>query len=225
MALRVVARIDGKLKQSLLADWDERVAAAVQAVDSAASDLRDELRDQVRSAGLGEGLANAWQLLPSGGRFASSALVYSKASRLHTAFNQSETITTQNADWLVIPLPAAVQRGLATDSGRNKDATSRSSNRRWSDVDTAISIFGQLRFVPLAGGQKALLIAPAVPIKRGTSSRGVAANAADIPLFLLLKQVHSKKLLDIEGAEADAQTRLETNLSNVLGGGEAQSND
>lgn len=226
--LRLVAKIDGSLKDMLNTRADEIGDALRAAVENAATSLQTELRDQVRSAGLGDGLASAWQLtvFPQGKRssWRPAGLVYSKATRLHAAFNMGGTISARNAQWLVIPLPPAIELGLATDRRQNKGASNRALNRKWSNVDAAIDLFGDLRFVPIggSGASKALLVANPARAKRGErlSNHGGrrvarAGNQKDIPLFLLVKQVTGRKLLDIDGAAERALARLRRNLSNI----------
>jgi len=215
-----MARIDGSLQAMLNTRADEIGAALRSAVENAATSLQQELRDQVRQAGLGDGLANAWQLtvFPQSARssWRPAGLVYSKATRLHAAFNMGGTISARNAQWLVIPLPPALELGLATDARQNKDAQNRAANRKWSNVDAAIDIFGDLRFVPIGGGSKALLVADRRNKGRSPGRKTFRGGAgADVPLFLLVKQVTGRKLLDIDGAADRALARLNRNLSNL----------
>ena len=218
--LRLVAKIDGSLQKMLNTRADEIGDALRAAVENAATALQQELRDQVRSAGLGDGLANAWQLtvFPQTKRssWRPAGLVYSKATRLHAAFNMGGLISVRNVQWLVIPLPPAIELGLATDTRRNKDAQNRATNRKWSNIDAAIDIFGDLRFVPLSGGSKALLVADRRNKDRVPGRKTFRGGAgADLALFLLVKQVTGRKLLDIEGAAERALARLQRNLSNL----------
>ena len=195
--LRLAAHIDGNLRQMLNTRADEIGEALRSAVENAATSLRQELRDQVRQAGLGDGLANAWQLtvFPQSSRksWRPAGLVYSKATRLHAAFNMGGVISARNAQWLAIPLPPAIDLGLATDARQNKDAQNRAANRKWSNVDAAIDMFGELRFVSIGGASasKALLVgdrrnkgrAPGRKTFRGGAVRIPAAiYPADSPL-------------------------------------------
>lgn len=212
------AKIDGNLRETLLHRADEIGNAARQAVESAANKLKDELRAQTAGAGLGSGLANAWQVLPPRGRFAFSALVYSKAPLLHRAFDMGGTITAQNGIYLVIPLDAAVKLGLATSKAHNKGGANRALNRKWSDVDAAIDMFGNLRFVPLKGGNQAILFGDQNNIGKPRGAKiSRTGQRQDIALFLLVKQTRLPKKLDVEGAASRALAQLKTNLGNILG--------
>lgn len=204
--MRIVA-VTGDLR-ALLNDLTSDVAAAArQAVTGASERLQADLRQQVRAAGLGVGLEKAWrmEIYPQTGRrtLRPAGLVYSKARRLHEAFEAGETVTVQGDRWLVLPLPAAKAAGLdrMLRKGDN-DHPNWNGRAKWSDVGGA----GRLRFVRTKPNQ-ALLI----PEGRRNGPRPE-------PLFLLVKQRRGRKLLDIDGAAERAKADLHRSLSNILGG-------
>lgn len=221
--LKITAQLSGSLRDMLNRRMDELGDGLRSAVENASKSLQAELRDQVRSAGLGNALASAWQVevypQKSKRSLHPAGLVYSKATRLHAAFNMGGVITARNAHWLVIPLPAAIELGLASDSRRNKDSSNRAANRKWSNIDAAIDLFGELRFVPIGNGARALLIGDRRTGARNArlAGRQLPRGDAEIPLFLLVRQVSGRKVLDIDGAAQRAMARLRANLSNLLG--------
>lgn len=214
--------IDGDLGKSLAGRIDDIASAATAAVNNAAEACLTDLRDQTTGAGLGGALANAWQMLPAGGAKPFAALVYSKAPLIHDAFIKGVTIAARNAQWLVLPLKAAAQYGL--DKARPSGASARGSAGRYSNVDAAIDMFGELRFVMLPGGGRGVLFGDPTNLHRPRGaktgpigSRG-GGTKADIPLFLLVRSVHLAKRIDLDGAVAAAQDRLNRGLSNIAGG-------
>lgn len=216
------AAITGSLKELLQKEQDELADAARQAVESASATLQNTLRAQVRDAGLGEDLEKAWrrEIYPRSNRKSTfpAALVYSKATRLHAAYNKGGVIRAQNTQWMVIPLPAAEELGFATDGKKRYRGGKRA---HYSDLDAAIRRFGKLRPVYLKRGM-IMLVADAHTGRSGSKiryskiSEKRSANAS-VPLFLLVKQVRIKKLLDIEGPSTLAMKQLYSNLSNILG--------
>lgn len=218
----IVGRITGDLKGLLNERLNEVADAARAAVRAASEALQAELRAQVQAAGLGAGLEKAWRLdlYPKSGRktLRPAGLVYSKATRLHDAFDAGETITARGSKWLAIPLPAATAAGFHMSRERGDAPFRRRPGplpARWSDVGAAASKFGALRFVPINGNKRALLVADG-KARGDVLARGGAGRATSIPLFLLVRQVRGRKLLDIGGAAKKAETRLATTLSNIL---------
>lgn len=218
--MRVVGRIDGDLKELLNRPLDEIADAARAAVRSASEWLQAELRAQVRAAGLGAGLEKAWrlELYPKGRRKSTrpAGLVYSKATRLHDAFERGETVTARGGTWLAIPLPAAVQAGFDKSPRRGDRATGGPIPAKWSNVAAARERFGELRFVPVGNGARALLVADG-KARGDRLARSGSGRATSIPLFLLVRRTRGRRLLDIAGAARRAEARLAANLSNILG--------
>lgn len=217
--MMIVGRLSGDLKALVNTTLDEVADAARAAVAAAAEGLQADLRDQVRAAGLGGGLEKAWrlQLYPQRGRktLHPAGLVYSKATRLHDAFDAGEPIRARGGHWLAIPLPAAKAAGLDTMRPR-PGGRAGPLPAHYSNVAAAEARFGALRVVPLAGNRRALLVADG-KARGATLARGGAGRAASIPLFLLVRQVRGRRLLDIDAAVKRAEARLAVNLSNILG--------
>ncbi|MCW2242807.1 DUF6441 family protein [Azospirillum canadense] len=210
----IVGHITGDLKALLNEQLNEVADAARAATRAAAEDLQAELRAQVRAAGLGVGLEKAWRLdvYPRAGRksLRPAGLVWSKAERLHDAFDGGDTVTARGGKWLAIPLDAAKAAGLDKSRERRIPGRQGKTGRggqmaKWSNVAAAEGRFGRLRFVPLDGNKRALLVADGKP------------GAPAVPLFLLVSKARGRKLLDIGAAAKKAEARLATNLSNMIG--------
>ncbi len=97
--MRLVATISDNLRP-LLDDQAAAISTALRAaIETASASLLDELRGQVRSAGLGTGLEKAWrrEVYPRSRKrtFHPAALVYSKSTVLHDAFDAGPTITAR----------------------------------------------------------------------------------------------------------------------------------
>lgn len=219
--MMILGRITGDLKELVNTSFDEIGDAARAAVRSASEGLQAELRRQTRAAGLGTGLEKAWrlELYPKVSRrrtLRPAGLVYSKATRLHEAFDSGETITARGAKWLAIPLPAAKAAGFDKQPQRPDSRRASPVPAKWSNVKAAEAKFGPLRFQPIGNGARALLVADG-KARGDTLARGGAGRAASIPLFLLAKKVRGRKLLDIDAATKAAEAQLATNLSNILG--------
>lgn len=226
--MRLITTLTGNLAGYLQGERDRIAEAITRAVNDEGIRLRDELRAQVDAAGLGTGLSKAFrhEVYPKGRKsFSPAALVYSKAARLHAAFEDGPTIRANNAAWLVLPLPAAEALGFA-DRPQGRKNSARSRRARWSNVEAAIRRYGRLDFVPLDGGDRALLVARGLSrarqrgLKRSLTRRGAEAVAStvgeSVPLFLLLRQVRIRKRLDIKAAGDRALDRLHSRVAGEL---------
>lgn len=176
--MKLAATADVSLSAILDAEARHIAQAAARAVDTAATALRAELADETRTA-LGNGLARAWSVR----RYGNASLVYSKATRIVEAFSADTIITARNAQWLVLPLEAAIERGF-----------NKAQARKWANLEAATQALGPLTFVPLPGN-RALLV---------RRNRG----GKPTPFFLLTKRVSLRKRLDIAGPAAHAVSQL-----------------
>ncbi|MBP2297950.1 DUF6441 family protein [Azospirillum picis] len=217
----IVGRLSGDVKDLVNAGFDDIADAARAAVRSASEALQTELRRQTRAAGLGSGLEKAWrlELYPKTGRrtLRPAGLVFSKATRLHDAFDSGETITARGSKWLAIPLAAAKELGFDKMEQRPDSRRASLVPAKWSNVAAAESHFGgTLRFIPIGNGARALLVAEG-KARGDRLARGGVGRATSIPLFLLVRRVRGRKLLDISAATRAAEAQLASNLSNILG--------
>ncbi len=229
--MRLVATISDNL-QPLLDDQAEAISSALRdAIDTASASLLDELRGQVRAAGLGTGLEKAWrrEVYPRSRKrtFHPAALVYSKSTVLHDAFDLGPTITAKRSRFLVIPTEAGRRLGLGSvPSSRKGGAVPGGQRRRYADLEPFADRLdaevvsasrrggaGRTRRSGAHRGPRIVL----VPAKAGglVALLYLRRDAKPLAIARLVPTVKLQKLLDIAGAEA----RAETALSAALAGG------
>lgn len=214
--MRVVAEISGDLRAILDQETDGVADAVRSGVSRASARTQEELRSQVRSAGLGQGLANAWrlQIYPTGKRSIHPAgLVYSKSTVLHLAFSEGTTITAHRARFLAIPTPIAVGMGFGrTGTSRKGGGIPGGQSRRAAQVREAISRLGEknIRVFQSRRGRWLMMYQPPAP-------RGSRAKPKGIILFILVPQVRLAPRLDLHAAEVHAQNYLDSEVTAALG--------
>lgn len=185
--------------------WDAFAPAEIRAGERAVSlsmrgvsqSLKTAWRDQVRLAGLGSKLANAIRsdAYPKGkDSLSAAALVWAKAPKIISSFEDGATINSKDGFWLAIPLPAA-GRG---SRGRITPAEWESRRGR------------RLRFV-YRSGRSALLVDDGTTLARaGKTGRDGKWRAArgfknrTVPIFALVPEVRLKKRLNLK-SEAERQ--------------------
>lgn len=189
--------VSGNLSVTLSVAADQMNAAVRDATMRAATGLRDALAGQVRAAGLGNGLAKSWKIHAF--RKGCGATIRTDARRLISAFSADTTIIARNARWLVLPLPAAINRGWDKSARQSRNG----QPRRWSNVDAATLALGRLTFIPLSGNRGLL-------VHREGKGRST-------PLFLLLKRVELRQRLDIPAVVGPWRTRARDEILQALG--------
>lgn len=144
-------------------------------------------------------LANTWRgdIYPfdaSSNTLEPAYYVYTKAPKIIHAFEKGVTIRARNSVYLAIPAP---------------DAGVRQWNRALTPREWQAATGIELTFVPLAGGQHALLVAhaywqrqaPKYRLRRKFSpilARTMSPGQRFVPIFYLSKQTTLRKRLDIE---------------------------
>lgn len=218
--MHIGAAIEGDLRKIMAREVSVLAAGIKAGTVKAADGLKEKLRAQVRAAGLSTPVEKAWQskVYPKGESMGAAGYVYSKAKRIHAAFDVGGDLRPKNGEWLVIPLPAARKLKLDVSYQRSKG----SRPRHWSDVEAAVARFGALRRVMLPGGRM-LLVADRVTAsgarrKVRTTREGARVQGlgnVSMPLFLLVKRVRLGRRLDIDGAVASAERDF---MGHVLAG-------
>lgn len=176
----------------LVAMMRREVAAAEnatsKAIHIAGGSLKADWRQQVVAAGLGTRLGNTIrsQTYPKGkDSLRATSLVWSKAPRILSSFEQGALIRAKNGFWLAIPTEAA---------GRGP------GGRRFTPGEWERRRGMRLRLVyRLRGGS--LLVAD----KARLNTKGIAAvsrsrtgrNQVTVPIFILVPQVRLRKKLDL----------------------------
>jgi hypothetical protein len=235
LRFRVVSDIGDNLSAILDEELSAMSRALRGAVDRTATALQAGLRAQVHAAGLGAGLANAWrrELYPRAGRrsLRPAALVYSKATALHEAFDQGPVILPRRGAFLLIPSEAAIRLGVtATTVSRKGGPIPGRARRRLSSLEAAADRLG----VPVVA---------AVPHRREAASRGGGSDrdrgfillvptrrnranlaalyfarrdARPVLLFTLVRQTRVPRRLDIARAAAAAEAAFPQAIAAAL---------
>lgn len=222
MALGLKVAVTGSLLEAFEQELTETKRAITAAVVDTGTELRDELRAQVRTAGLGSKLEKAWRLerYPKrGASLSPAALVFSKSTRIHAAFDRGGVIKVRNANWLVIPLPPALRQKFHLSQAHSK---STSQPRKYSEVDAAIRRYGKLRFVQVDPTTALLIADNATKTGRVSSAKGgrkrrKGGGPKGVAIFLLKKEAHLRKSLDIQRVFNRADSLLARNLAQRLG--------
>ena len=192
--MRLEAAISGNLNEYMKQELAAAESAVTAGVKEVTDGVKNDLRAQTSSAGLGQGVANAWRakVYPSGKSINAAGFIFTKAPTIIYAFNFGVTIKSSKGFFLAIPTPAAPKRG--TDGKRINPSNFPESG------------LGKLRFVYRPGKISLLVVDD---LRARTGKRGGFAKASDSALakgrgiatavmFLLVPQVTMKKKLDIE---------------------------
>jgi hypothetical protein len=216
MAFALSAQIFGDLRAIVSDEYNKVADAARLAIDDASTSLQEELRRQVLVAGLGMGLEKAWQrkLFPPGNKRSlhPAALVYSKATKLHAAYDAGGIIRGKNGQYLAIP----------TDKVPNR-AGSFGHPHPMSPVEVEAAFNQDLHFVPTRSGGLLVLRKVVKGKKKGTVRPATdrrlkqGRETESVVMFVLVRQARLKKALDIGGAAARAEQRLYNNLVSLIG--------
>jgi hypothetical protein len=240
--MRILAKAD-KLISDEIKQRQEILAAGLRdGIHRTGETLQAELRSQVRRANLGEGLEKAWRLdkypkRRSKTNMDPAAVVYSKSTILHRAFDESRTIRAARVQYLVIALPAAIHLGLGySTKSRKGSAVPAGQRRKVSEIDAAAK---KLRAVVVSAtqGKRGPRLAKAKPrgrnapiegrrivIMKAKKGEGLTAvfyapdQPKGLPLFALRKQIQGKKLLDISGPAEAARRAVKREVNAAIAG-------
>jgi hypothetical protein len=240
--MRILAKAD-KLISDEIKQRQEILASGLRdGIHRTGEVLQAELRSQVRRANLGEGLEKAWRLEKFPKRRSKTnldpaAVVYSKSTILHRAFDESRTIRAARVQYLVIALPAAIHLGLGyTRKSRKGGTVPAGALRKVSEIDVAAK---KLRAVVVSAkhGKRGPRVAKAKPkgrnaplegrrivIMKAKKGEGLTAvfyapdQPKGLPLFALRRQVVGKKLLDIEGPAEAAKQAVKREVNAAIAG-------
>lgn len=201
--MRLSATVEGDLKRMGVEIIDDLSAIGTDAVNRAASGLRDEYRGQVRAAGLGGDLMKAWQSKTYPLRrksLGATGWVFSKSRRIHEAFAQPRTVTARGGRWLVVPLAGAIRRNWHLGGSGGLIG---SKPRKWSDFGQVLKLKG-IAWLPRRDGRVVIAL---------RTGKGPAE-----PLFLLTRSVRLKGGLDLPGPAQRWLNSLHAELAAKLGG-------
>lgn len=240
--MKILAKAD-KLISDEIKQRQEILAAGLRdGIHRTGEVLQAELRSQVRRANLGEGLEKAWRLDKFPKRRSKlnldpAAVVYSKSTILHRAFDESRTIRAARVQYLVIALPAAIHLGLGYSRKSRKGGTvPAGALRKVSEIDVAAK---KLRAVVVSAkhgkrgprvakakqkGRNAPLEGRRIVIMKAKKGEGLTAvfyapdQKKGLPLFALRRQVVGRKLLDIAGPAEAAKQAVKREVNAAIAG-------
>jgi hypothetical protein len=235
-------KVQGMVSEEIKQRQEILSAGLRDGVHRTAEMLQAELRGQVRRANLGEGLEKAWRLEKYPKRKSKTnldprAVVYSKSTILHRAFEESRSIRAVRAQYLVIALPAAIHLGLGySTKSRKGGAVPAGQRRKVSDIEAAAKL---LRAVVVSAhnakrgprmakakpkGRNAPIEGRRIVIMKARKGDGLTAvfyapdQPKGLPLFALRKQIQGKKLLDISGAAETARRAVKREINASIAG-------
>jgi hypothetical protein len=219
--MRLGVQHKGDLREMLGKESQALAGQVTDAVSRAGQSTQRTLRGETSQA-LGTGIANAWRLKlypRDAGRgdpvsANASAYVYTKAPKVIDAFDRGAVIRARNVKWLAIPLEAAGKtRG---SGGRSQVGAGKALTPLLWQQRRGI----KLRFVPILGGSKALLVAEGVSLgKTGRifkRKRAGRPGEVSVPVFLLVRSVKAPKLLNVESHADGGLAVLATELDRRL---------
>jgi len=197
--MRVLAAIQGDLKELLQAELRTAERAVTAGVRAATDGLKTELRRQITGAGLGNRLANTWrgEVYPkSGPSIGTAGYVWSKAPGLVRMYAEGAIIRSKRGLFLAIPTRAA---------GRYGDARQKITPGSWERIHGL-----RLRFVYRRHAPSLLVADNSRLTKRGRATGNIGRSKGNaftrlsgrttVPLFILVPQVSVRKRLDVDGA-------------------------
>lgn len=195
MSTRLEASIRGDLRKIMKQEVDAAETAVTIGVREVSTGVKLDLRQQTISAGLGQGLGNAWRtrFYPGKPSINAAGYVFTKAKdEIIYAFNYGAVIKSEKGFFLAIPTPAAPKSGT--------------NGKRISPSNFPEVSLGKLRFVYRPGKPSLLVVDD---LRARTGKRGGFAKASEtslrtgrgvttVVMFILVPQVSLKKRLDID---------------------------
>lgn len=156
--MRLGLAIQGDLEIILRAERTIVSKSVTKSIRRAGTNAKNELRRITRRAGLGMGVEKAWQTLdyPKGrGKHSMGAtsLVFSKATRIVSAFAKDRTVRPKRAQALLFATDEGESLGLATAPQKSRGH----KPRKVFNIEEAREKYGPLWTVQLSGSQLALL--------------------------------------------------------------------
>jgi hypothetical protein len=221
--MRIHVTIEGDPLRAVSRKLAEAGGVVAQAVAQAGAELRQEMRNQWRATGHAPRLANTWAMkFYRNQGLNAAALVYSKAPQIMQAHTYGATIQASSGRYLAIPTGFNRQGGrrgakvlvTAKDMARTRGMTfvqrSKAGALLWW---MRVAVSSRLRKTMKDGrprfhstGVKDARIAGRVI--RDRKRRQLAVKYGAVPMFVLVRQVRIRKVLDLKGAARHAQARL-----------------
>ncbi|SOD97016.1 DUF6441 family protein [Caenispirillum bisanense] len=183
------AAIQGRLKEQIAREQKHVRDSLWEATREATQAAKTGIRQATTSAGLGQRLANTWRSKEY--QKDTAGFIYTKASYILESFLEAQTIKAKNGKkYLAIPTQFAPKRG------RN--------GKRLRPANYP----GELAFVPGKRGNTAMLVdvrkfttgkdgKSGIGKARKTKSGAFGKGTATVSIFFLVKQIRTRKRVDL----------------------------
>jgi hypothetical protein len=206
--MRITAAIQGSLSEYMATEVRAAEKAVTSGVKQATDGLKLAMRRQVTSAGLGQRLANTWRgkVYPQGQvSLKAAGLVYTNAPEIMTGLEVATVIWGKDGLWLAIPTPNAPKRGVG--------------GKRINPSNFPEQTLGRLRFVYRPSGVSLLVVdnvrATARGIRSATDKQKASGRGLSTAvMFWLVRQVRTKKRIDLKREAEVWQNRLPSLIAN-----------
>ena len=206
--MKFTAAIQGSLTETMAAEVRAAETAVTVGVKQATDGLKLAMRRQVTSAGLGQRLANTWRgkVYPQGQvSLKAAGLVYTNAPEIMTGLEIATVIRGKDGLWLAIPTPNAPKRGVG--------------GKRINPTNFPEQSLGRLRFVYRPSGVSLLVVdnvrATARGIRSATDKQKASGRGLSTAvMFWLVRQVRTKKRIDLKREAEVWQNRLPSLIAN-----------
>ena len=206
--MRITAAIQGSLTETMAAEVRAAETAVTAGVKQATDGLKLSMRRQVTSAGLGQRLANTWRgkVYPQGQvSLKAAGLVYTNAPEIMVGLEIATVIRGKDGLWLAIPTPNAPKRGVG--------------GKRINPSNFPEQSLGRLRFVYRPSGVSLLVVdnvrATARGIRSATDKQKASGRGLSTAvMFWLVRQVRTKKRIDLKREAEVWQNRLPSLIAN-----------
>lgn len=197
MSLRLKAAFEGDLEKFMKEESRKAAKAVTKGMRSVASGFKNEMRAQTLRGGLGQKMARSWRgdVYPRAQEsIEAAAVVYTKAEKAMSAFEEGSTIRARSGGWLAVPTENAPKKG--------------EGGKRISPQNFPEHRFGKLRFVKLKNGSAILVVDEAQPSYsrktgeitgyRKASKRTLRTGhkRTTLVMFVLLPRVKMRKKID-----------------------------
>lgn len=207
--MRLKAAIQGNLKKLMAQEAKAAKRAVTLGVKEATTGLKHTMRQQVTAAGMGQRMANTWRgdVYPKGGQSIRAAgLVYTRASKVMSGFEDAVQIKSKNGWWLAIPTPNTPKKGVG--------------GKRISPSNFPEHRYGKLRFVYRRNGPSLLVadnLQASYSRKTGQlrgfraasqKNRATGRKLTTVVMFWLVPRVQMPKLIKFAQASAHWHNRL-----------------
>lgn len=208
---RLALALTGDLAASLDAHEELIARAVTEAAKMTGKQVQGRYREALVRAGLGNKLPRTIRTRTypqNGASIEAATLIWSKAPHILAGLTTATTITGTGGNWLAIPTENAPKRLM------RKRITPDIYEQRYGA--------GRLQFVSLVPGRSGMLVDNDLRVRGGkrggyaprtARSRG---EAVAVPMFWLVRQVKTRKVIDLAQLESDGRNTMQDNVASAV---------